>query len=102
VRGAGQLLDVRMRNYIDGIWDQIRQNWSIPPDTEGKGYLAVVEVVLDRRGKLLRSRIEQSSGSALYDRAAMRAVQVASSKGLPSMPPNAGEDEFVFGFRFRE
>jgi colicin import membrane protein len=91
-----------MRNYIDGIWDQIRRNWSIPPDAQGKGYLAIVEVALDRRGRLLRSRIEQSSGNSLYDRAAMRAVDAANAKGLPAMPPNAGEDEFVFGLRFRD
>ncbi len=75
-------------------------NWSIPPSLEGKGYQVTISVVLDRQGKILQREFERKSGNSLFDQLAMRAVEVASSKGLLAAPPDIPDRSLEVGFRF--
>lgn len=84
----GSLFD----RYYGKITDQIRQEWAWP--TAGERNLdAVIAVKIARDGTITVQGIEKSSGNALFDRSALRALAKAS----PVAPPPY---EMEIGMRF--
>lgn len=68
-----------------------------PPEAITRGLEGDVQVllVLDESGKVVAARVEQSSGHALLDEAALRAV-----RSLSSVPADSPRDTFLW-LRFR-
>ncbi len=100
IRGtSGNVLqEVRLRAYYNRLWEHVNSHWTIPPSLDGKGYTVIVSIALDRRGRLLQSTVEQSSGSSAFDQSALRALERASP--LPPFPEEVVGDVLEVGFRF--
>lgn len=69
--------------YLDNMVALIGENWVRPP-VGGRIDEAVVYYRIQRDGKVTDLRIAQSSGSEVFDRAALRAVEASSP--LPPLP----------------
>ncbi len=91
-KGSGQSQGTLFDSYYGKITSQIRQEW-VFPDTGEKNLEAVIAVTIARDGTVSVQRIEKSSGNALFDRSAMRALAKAS----PVAPPPY---EMEIGMRF--
>lgn len=86
--GKGALQD----DYYTAITKEIWQQW-VYPDVGKKDIEAVIAIRILRDGTAIIQRIEKSSGNALFDKSAMRALAKAS----PLTPP---PDEMEIGVRF--
>jgi colicin import membrane protein len=84
----GDLFD----DYYQKITREIWQQW-IYPDTRQKDIEAIVSVKILKDGTALVQKIEKSSGNALFDRSALKALAKAS----PLAPPPY---EMEIGVRF--
>lgn len=91
-KGSRQAQGTLFDSYYGKITNQIRQEW-VYPDTGDKNLEAIIAVTIARDGTLSVQRIEKSSGNALFDRSAMRALAKAS----PVAPPPY---EMEIGMRF--
>jgi colicin import membrane protein len=91
-KGSGQSQGTLFDSYYGKITSQIRQEW-VYPDTGEKNLEAVITVTIARDGTLSVQGIEKSSGNALFDRSALRALAKAS----PVAPPPY---EMEIGMRF--
>ncbi len=78
--------------YYSMISQKIWQQWSYP-DFLASGLEVIISIKIDKSGKVISHEIEKSSGNALFDRSAIRAISKASP-----LPPPAGEIEI--GVRF--
>ena len=85
---GGGLFDDYYRKITKEIWQQ----W-IYPETSRKDIEAIVAVRILKDGTALVQRVEKSSGNALFDRAALKALAKAS----PLAPPPY---EMEIGVRF--
>jgi colicin import membrane protein len=79
-------------DYYSTITKEIWQQW-VYPDTGKKDIEAIISVKIERSGYASVQRIEKSSGDALFDRSAIRAITKAS----PLPPP---PQEMEIGVRF--
>ncbi|MEW6570282.1 MAG: energy transducer TonB [Nitrospirota bacterium] len=79
-------------DYFALITREIRQQW-IYPDTGQKDIEAILSVRISKDGTAVVQKIEKSSGNALFDRSAIRALAKAS----PLTPP---PHEMEIGVRF--
>jgi colicin import membrane protein len=91
-KGSGLSQGTLFDSYYGKITSQIRQEW-VYPDTGEKNLEAVIAVKIARDGIVSVQGIEKSSGNALFDRSAMRALAKAS----PVAPPPY---EMEIGMRF--
>lgn len=99
--GSGNVLqEVRLRGYYTRLDEHVRAHWTIPPPLVGRGYVVIVSVVLDRRGRLLKSIVEETSGSPAFDQSALRALERAVP--LPAFPEEVTEEILEVGWRFRD
>lgn len=99
VRAGGNVLqEVRLRAYYNRLWEHVNSHWTIPPSLEGRGYTVIVSVVLDRKGRILKTGVEEPSVSVAFDQSALRALERASP--LPPFPDDVKEDVLEVGFRF--
>lgn len=87
-QAKGDLFDDYYRKITQEIWQQ----W-IYPDTRRKDIEAIVSVRILKDGTALVQRVEKSSGNALFDRSALKALAKAS----PLAPPPY---EMEIGVRF--
>jgi TonB family protein len=92
--------ELKWSMYYNRVWAEVESNWAVPPSVTGKRYVTIVAVVLDRRGNVLKNWIEESSGNAVYDEAAVKAI--LRSAPLPSLPPDISDATVPLGFRFIE
>jgi TolA protein len=79
-------------DYYSMITKEIWQQW-VYPDTGKKDIEAIISVKILRDGTAIVQKIERSSGNALFDRSAIRAIAKAS----PLPPP---PQEMEIGVRF--
>jgi TonB family protein len=99
VRGGGNVLqEVRLRAYYNQLWEHVNQYWTIPPSLQGKDLTAIISAVVDRQGRVLKSWVEEASGTAAFDQSALRALERATP--LPAMPDSVTGDTLEIGFRF--
>jgi colicin import membrane protein len=90
--GGGPSKGTLFDKYYGKITDQIRQEW-VYPDAGDKTLEAIIAVKVAKDGTLTVQGIEKSSGNALFDRSALRALAKAS----PVQPPPY---EMEIGMRF--
>jgi colicin import membrane protein len=79
-------------DYYSMITKEIWQQW-VYPDTGKKDIEAIISVKILRDGTAIVQKVEKSSGDALFDRSAIRAIAKAS----PLPPP---PQEMEIGVRF--
>lgn len=79
-------------DYYSRITKEIWQQW-VYPDTGKKDIEAIISVKILRDGTAIVQKVEKSSGNALFDRSAIRALAKAS----PLPPP---PQEMEIGVRF--
>lgn len=80
------------------IQNAIAREWNAVGAAAHAGDLyAVVYFQIERDGRIVRPEIESSSGDALFDQAAVRAVQRAS---LPPLPAEFAESLLGIHFQF--
>jgi len=79
-------------DYYSTIIKEIRQQW-VYPDTGKKDIEAIISIKILKDGTAIVQRVEKSSGNALFDRSAIRALAKAS----PLPPP---PQEMEIGVRF--
>ncbi len=83
--------------YLNVLFSKIRNRWDNPYegiDTVG----CTIYFVIDRKGKIVDSAIENSSGLSAYDHAALRAVLAARP---PPLPNQFGSEELGIHLQFR-
>lgn len=100
-RGGGPSLlhQLNEARYYNRLYQAVWEEWAIPPPLQGRGYTVIVSMVIDRQGKLLKSWVEERSGSDAFDQSALRALEKAQ---LPPIPPELPGDSLEVGFRFNE
>jgi TonB family protein len=84
-------------HYLVLLQYRIETNWE-PPFTGGGGYLATVYFKIGRDGQLQEVKLEKSSGSLVFDQAALRAVQRANP--LPPLPTGSNLQTLGVHFDF--
>ena len=92
------LEELRLRPYYNRLWEHVKSHWAVPPGVRGRGLSVIVSVVIDRQGRILRTVIEESSGSRAFDESALRAL--ARSEPLPPIPDDVADATLEVGFRF--
>ncbi len=87
--------------YLRQLQAKISERWTPPRGAVAGGERAVVLFEIGRDGQIKEPAMERSSGNALYDQAALRAIIEASP--FPPLPPEfkAPSLKVHFGFDFR-
>jgi TonB family protein len=87
--------------YLRLIQSKIGERWSPPRAAAGGGERVVVLFEIQRDGQVREPTVERTSGNALYDQSALRAVTEASP--FPPLPPEfkASSLRVHFGFEFQ-
>ena len=88
--------DFRFAYYLEIVKERVSFNWSPPPVSGGRNVMCTVYFKIMRDGRISSVRVEQVSGFDLFDRSAMRAVNL--SEPLPPLP--AGFDGRWLGVHF--
>lgn len=83
--------------YLVQVQNLIERNWRAPFSGQGQR-ATTVYFKISRSGEVEDVKIEQSSGNALFDQAAMRAVYYASP--LPPLPADSGLQNLGVHFDF--
>lgn len=83
--------------FLNVLFSKIRNRWDNP--YEGIDTIhCTIYFVVDRKGKIIDSAIENSSGLSAYDYAALRAVLAARP---PPLPNQFGSEELGIHLQFR-
>jgi TonB family protein len=87
--------------YLRLIQSKIGERWSPPRAAAAGGERVIVLFEIQRDGQVREPTVERSSGNALYDQSALRAVAEASP--FPPLPPEfkASSLRVHFGFEFQ-
>jgi TonB family protein len=88
----GKAVSKDHESYYALITRKIWSEW-IYPDFESSGLQVIISIRIDTAGKVVSLKIEESSGNALFDRSAAKAI----SKAAPMPPPLV---EMEIGVRF--
>jgi len=86
--------------YQQAAHTKVGKSWKIPSETPQPGSKAVVIVTILRDGSLLEARLHHKSGSEVWDKSALEAVNSASPLGpLPKdYPRTSVEVHFHFEY----
>lgn len=95
---AMKRLDDLEEKYAQLVGDLIHNKWNYAEDIN-KGDIAVLDVRIDKTGQLIESRIEQSSGNAMLEKSAVRAIEKAAPL-FPPIPQELGKDFVEIGVCF--
>ncbi len=87
--------------YLRQLQAKISERWAPPRTAAAGGERAIVVFEIGRDGQIKEPSVEKSSGNAIYDQSALRAVMEASP--FPPLPPEfrAPSLRVHFGFEFR-
>jgi TonB family protein len=87
--------------YLRLIQSKIGERWSPPRAAAAGGERVVVLFEIQRDGQVREPQVERSSGNAIYDQSALRAIMEASP--FPPLPPEfkASSLRVHFGFEFQ-
>jgi colicin import membrane protein len=88
--------DFRFAYYLEIIKERVSFNWSPPPVSGGLNVMCTVYFKIMRDGRISSVKVEQGSGFDLFDRAAVRAVNLSGP--MPPLP--AGFDGRWLGVHF--
>jgi TonB family protein len=87
--------------YLRQLQAKISERWAPPRSAAAGGERAIVVFEIGRDGQIKEPSVEKTSGNAIYDQSALRAVMEASP--FPPLPPEfrAPSLRVHFGFEFR-
>jgi TonB family protein len=87
--------------YLRQLQAKIGERWVPPRNATAGGERAIVVFEIGRDGQIKEPAVEKTSGNAIYDQSALRAVMEASP--FPPLPPEfrAPSLRVHFGFEFR-
>jgi colicin import membrane protein len=88
--------DFRFAYYLEIIKERVSFNWSPPPVSGGRNVMCTVYFKIMRDGRISSVKVEQVSGFDLFDKSAVRAVNLSGP--LPPLP--AGFDGRWLGVHF--
>jgi colicin import membrane protein len=88
----GTRTSVDSESYYALITQKIWSEW-IYPDFDSAGLEVIINIKIDKSGKVISQKIEKSSGNTLFDHSATKAI----SKASPLLPPPV---EMEIGVRF--
>lgn len=88
----GRVASRQQESYYALVTQKIWSQW-IYPDLGYSGLEVIISIRIDTAGKVVSLKIEESSGNALFDRSAAKAI----SKAAPMPPPPV---EMEIGVRF--
>lgn len=80
--GEGELSEVIV--YGQSIATKVKQFWRLPGYLKDLELSNKVQVFVDRNGKLMRTRLVESSGNPQYDNRAIKAIKDAAPFGSPN------------------
>ena len=84
--------------YMNALKRKINENWSPPGAGFAQKRELLVVFTIQRDGSVRGAEIEQSSGDAFYDQAAIRSVRRATP--FPPLPPGYPEENMKIFFSF--
>ena len=84
--------------YMNALKRKINENWSPPGAGFAQTRETLVVFTIQRDGSVRGTDIEQSSGDAFYDQAAIRSVRRATP--FPPLPPGYPEESMKIFFSF--
>jgi len=95
-------VDFPYNYYLEILRTKIAQAWKVPPGSvaPGRKATALVTFRIQRNGKVSRSSLVEPSGSADFDRSALRAIIDADAQPIPPLPPAFGGEYLVVNFQF--
>jgi len=94
------VMDPQLQAYLDRLVRLIYQNFNPPSGTEiAKGTKSSVQFQISRNGEIDEVVLRSSSGNSIWDRLAIRAVQITKP---PPLPPNYAAENLPLIFDFRE
>jgi TonB family protein len=90
--------DVDFGPYMANLQRSIKRNWFPPKGEESKRVVCIFKISKD--GELSKLRIDRSSGNAVADQAALKAIQNASDgfHSLPAGSPSDVDIQFTFDY----
>ncbi|MDR0517465.1 MAG: TonB family protein [Fibromonadaceae bacterium] len=94
------IMDPQLEAYLKTLHRLIYQNFNPPSGTEiTRGTKSSVQFKIARNGDVSEVVLRSSSGNSIWDRLAVRAVQIAKP---PPLPPNFASEDLPLIFDFRE
>jgi protein TonB len=101
LRALGNIaMDPQMQAYLAMLLRLIYQNFNPASGTEiAKGTKSSVAFKIERNGEVSEVVLRSSSGNAIWDRLAVRAVQITKP---PPLPPSYTGDDLPLIFDFKE
>jgi len=102
--GGGGIEATEMQVYISIVLDRIAEAWFLPPLLEEQaikqGLLTIIDIRIDREGKVSLQATEQSSGNPVYDGFAVKAIQKIQVTSFPPLPEVYRGSYFEMGIKF--
>jgi protein TonB len=94
------IMDPQLQAYLATIVRLLYQNFNPPAGTEiSKGTKSSVQFQIARNGEISEVVLRLSSGNPIWDRLAVRAVQITKP---PPLPPSFVAENLPLIFDFRE
>jgi protein TonB len=84
--------------FIRLMTDKISRNWRNPYIGDAETVMATIYFKIIQDGTITDERVEKSSGTSSFDRAALRAV--VNSSPLPPLPPDFGGSQLTVHLDF--
>lgn len=85
-----------LSTYTEVMHEKISSNWN-PPSVD-KDSKVILEFTINKNGRVIDSKIYESSGNKLLDESALKALRKASP--LPPLPMNIGQETLTVKFDF--
>lgn len=97
--GGGRPLDPVSQRYMLGVWERIKNAWSLPGMSSYKKSLeTVVTIKIRKDGRIVDINMEKRSGNRAYDESILRVLRAVDP--LPPIPASLDTDALEIGFRF--
>ena len=95
---GGRVASSLLGFYGDRVKETISRNWVFSEAIKTQGLETRLMVVVNRDGSILDLRVEKTSGNAIFDESALRAVR--KSAPLPPLPQVISYPKVEIGIRF--
>jgi len=94
------MMDPILQEYVNRVMRLIKQNFNPPAGTEiSKDTKSTVVFQIARNGEISEITLNSSSGNKVWDRLAVRAVQITKA---PPFPSSLTYEKLVFRFNAKE
>jgi outer membrane biosynthesis protein TonB len=102
--GTGTSEIPEMVVYTSIVIDRIMQAWFLPPGLKqealSQNFLTIIDIRIDRDGRVSLQGIERNSGNSLYDNYALAAIKKIQPESFPPLPEVFRNPYVDLGIRF--